>query len=214
MHTSAGALSRANLEVGRDRVPGSGLSIDHVERDTGAAMKALVVFESMFGNTERVARAVADGIRPYGATELVEVGSAPARPGGDVDLIVVGGPTHAFGMSRPRTRADAVKQAGGTVVSGRIGIREWLSSLPADPPGVAAAAFDTRVKLRGLPGSAARAAARHLRRAGHRLIAPAESFYVEGTPGPLAEGELDRARRFGERLGRTLTSPDHARSDA
>ena len=172
-------------------------------------MRALVVFESMFGNTERVARAVAEGLTPYADAEVVEVGVAPARSGADVDLVVVGGPTHAFGMSRERTRADAARQAGGPLVSDGVGVREWLSALPASS-GVPAAAFDTRVNVRGFPGSAGRAAARRLRRAGYRLIAAPASFYVEGTPGPLADGELDRARRFGDALGRTLRSHAHA----
>ena len=172
-------------------------------------MRALVVFESMFGNTLRIARAVAEGLAPYADAEVAEVGAAPAQPGADVDLVVVGGPTHAFGMSRERTRADAGKQAGGPLVSRGVGVREWLSSLPASS-GVSAAVFDTRVNIRGFPGSAGRAVARRLRSAGYHLIAAPESFYVESTRGPLADGELDRARRFGDALGRTLRSYAHA----
>lgn len=62
-------------------------------------MKALVVYESMFGNTEQVARAVATGLGRHLDVELVAVANAPDTVS-DVDLVVVGGPTHAFSMTR------------------------------------------------------------------------------------------------------------------
>ena len=134
--------------------------------------------------------------------DAVEVGGAPATLDDDVTLLVVGGPTHAFGMSRPRTRQDAATQAPDGLVSTRTGLREWLAALRA-PAGIAAAAFDTKVSKPHLPGSAARAAEKRLRRLGFRVAAPAESFYVEGTLGPLLEGEQDRAMRWGDQLGAT-----------
>ena len=73
---------------------------------------ALVVYESMFGNTQTIAVAVADGLSVRMTVDLVEVGAAPSAVAADVDLLVVGGPTHAFGMTRPNTRQDAAKQAG------------------------------------------------------------------------------------------------------
>ncbi|HEY8524679.1 MAG TPA: flavodoxin domain-containing protein [Acidimicrobiales bacterium] len=160
-------------------------------------MRALVVYESMFGNTEAVARAVGAGLAALMPTDVVEVGRAPAALGDDVDLLVVGGPTHAFGLSRRRTRADAAKQAEGQLVSRGFGLREWLAVLDRPRDGVAAAAFDTRVKV-PLPGSAARAATRRLRRLGFRVAARPTTFWVTGTLGPLADGELDRARAWGE----------------
>jgi hypothetical protein len=89
-------------------------------------MRALIVVESWFGNT-RAARAVADGLGEFMTVEVCEVGDAPARLAPDVELVVVGGPTHAFGMSRPNTRRDAAQQAGVTTGTER-GIREWLAS--------------------------------------------------------------------------------------
>jgi hypothetical protein len=166
-------------------------------------MRGLVVYESMFGNTQVIADAVAEGLGRRMRIDAVEVGDAPARLGDDVALLVLGGPTHAFGMSRPRTREDAARQAGGELVSKRIGMREWLAALPG-PRGLAAATFDTRISKPHLPGSAARAAEKRLRRLGFRIAAPAESFYVEGTLGPLLDGERDRATRWGERLGATV----------
>ena len=73
-------------------------------------MKALVVYESMFGNTEQIARAVAAGISETVDVQLSEVADAPTDPGPDVALIVAGGPTHAFSMSRENTRADAISK--------------------------------------------------------------------------------------------------------
>ena len=67
-------------------------------------MRALVVYESMFGNTEAVARAVADGLAEMHDVDLREVSQAPIAVIARVDLIVVGGPTHAFSLSRPATR--------------------------------------------------------------------------------------------------------------
>ena len=161
-------------------------------------MDALVVYESMFGNTEAVARAIADGLRTAYDVVVVEVGSAPAVVGPGVALVVAGGPTHAFGLTRESTRAAAKEQARGGVVSRGIGLREWLDALPGG--NAAAATFDTRVPA-PVPGSAAKAAARRLRRLGFRVVVPPETFWVGARPGPLAEGELDRARRWGERLG-------------
>jgi hypothetical protein len=88
----------------------------------------------------------------------VEVGAAPAVIGDDVELLVVGGPTHAFGLSRPGTRRSAAQQAEDELVSTGIGLREWLGTLPKGSPDVAVAAFDTRISKPRLPGAAAAAA--------------------------------------------------------
>ena len=88
-------------------------------------MRALVVFESMFSNTEKVAHAVADGLHVGGCptVQVVRVDRAPTTVPDDVDLVVVGGPTHAFGMTRPSSREEAVKQ-GAEDVPTAWGIRE------------------------------------------------------------------------------------------
>ena len=176
-------------------------------------MRALVVFESMFGNTEDIARAVADGLSVAMAVDLLEVGAAPAVIGEDVDLLVVGGPTHARGMSTPDTRADSARRAGDRLVSRGSGIREWLEALRAGPRKVAAAAFDTRIKGPGLLwGSAAKGTDARLRDLGFRVVAPPESFLVGGPSGPLfdrlVEGEAERARGWGQRLGSGLAAQD------
>ncbi|MDA0634198.1 flavodoxin domain-containing protein [Nonomuraea sp. MCN248] len=163
-------------------------------------MHALVVYESMYGNTRQIAEAVAEGLAERMRAEVVEVGSAPGIIDEDVALLVVGGPTHAFAMSRAATRRSAADDAPQGLVSRGIGIREWLSGLRTGSARLAAAAFDTRVAKPRLPGSAARGAANRLRRLGVRSAAPAHSFYVSGTKGPLVAGELDRAREWGETL--------------
>lgn len=168
-------------------------------------MRALVVFESMFGNTREVAAAVADGLNAHMDVDLVEVGDAPTEIGDGISLLVVGGPTHAFGMSRPRTRQGAVDQATGPVISGTLGLREWLGRL-GEGRGRAAAAFDTRVRRPRVPGSAARKAERRLHRHGYQIITRAANFWVTGSAGPLVDGERDRARRWGEQLGSELVS--------
>jgi hypothetical protein len=162
--------------------------------------RALVIFESMFGNTRTVAEAAAAGISEAIETDLVEVGVAPAGVPDDVVAVVLGAPTHALGLSRPGTREDAARQAGGEVVSRRIGAREWLEAVESRP-GVAFAAFDTRIRRPRIPGSAARAAERRARHAGFRIAAPAETFWVDGTQGPLLDGEVERARAWGSALG-------------
>jgi Flavodoxin len=166
--------------------------------------RALVIFESMFGNTRTIAETVAEGLSSRFVTDLTEVSLAPTRIGEDVSLVVVGGPTHAFGLTRARTRKDAATQADEPLVSPAGGLREWLEAVERPRSGVGAAAFDTRIDKPRMPGSAARRAEKPLRRLGFRLIAAAESFYVTGTKGPLVPGEVERARRWAEQVAARL----------
>ncbi|MCK2216122.1 flavodoxin domain-containing protein [Actinomadura sp. ATCC 31491] len=171
-------------------------------------MHALVVYESMFGNTKAIAEAIAEGLAGGMRAEVAEVASAPVVVGEDVCLLVVGGPTHAFGLSRVSTRQSAAEQAkGAPLVSQGRGVREWLGALRTSSATLGAAAFDTRVAKPRMPGSAARAVARRLRRAGVRLAGPAQSFYVDGVRGPLLPGELERAREWGESLAAAHAVP-------
>ncbi|RZT16765.1 hypothetical protein EV649_4298 [Kribbella sp. VKM Ac-2569] len=170
---------------------------------------ALIVYESMFGNTERIARAVRDGLRAYLPAETVPVNQAPDVVPADVRLLVVGGPTHAFSMSRLSTRQDAWKQ-GGLVTPVEVGIREWLAAMK-QPAGdqvkrLQVTTFDTRIaRVRRLPGSAARSAAKLLRRRGYQMLTTSESFFVNETTGPIRDVEIERAERWGAELGRLLT---------
>ena len=156
-------------------------------------MRAAVVYESSFGNTREVARAVA---RALGAS----LHSVDERPPdfGALDLLVVGGPTHVHGLSSERSRTAATDQ--GAPGEPGIGARGFVDRMP-DTPMLSVAAFDTRVRRpAALTGSAARGLARRLRRHGCTLVAPHESFFVEGTEGPLAPGELERAAEWGRSL--------------
>jgi hypothetical protein len=166
-------------------------------------METLVVYESMFGNTEAVARAVADGIAAHTRVSVLPVGAAPTTIGPEIGLLVVGGPTHAFSMSRANTRASAVEQGATPITPVDRGVREWLAGLTINGHATAVATFDTRVLHTHMPGSAARAALRRLRRHGLTPVAPPASFGVGGTPGPLDAGELERARAWGESLALT-----------
>ena len=166
-------------------------------------MKGIVVYESWFGNTEHVARAVAAGLSARMETELIPVDQAPVDISGRYDLVVVGGPTHAFSMSRPTTREDAMRQ--GATGRHATGIREWLDRLPEQPYAGVAAAFDTRVeKVRHLPGSAAKKAAKVLHRHGLVMLEKPQSFYVSGVDGPLLDGETDRAEMWGQALSQAV----------
>jgi hypothetical protein len=85
------------------------------------------------------------------------------------------------------------------------GIRSWLSEQAGD--GRAAAAFDTRVdKSPALTGSAARGIGKRLHRRGFQLAVEPESFFVEDAEGPLAAGELERAREWGRMIANRITS--------
>jgi hypothetical protein len=164
--------------------------------------RALVIYESMYGNTQQVAEAVAEGLAGVAAVDVVEVGTAPTKLPANIGLIVVGGPTHAFGMSRPGTREDAAKQAEEPPISQGMGVREWLESLQPTP-GLPAAAFDTHVehpKLLRHVGSAAGSIAKRLHSLGFKRAAAPEHFWVSGAQGPLAEGQLERAYGWGRAL--------------
>jgi hypothetical protein len=165
-------------------------------------MKALVVYESMWGNTGQVAEAVGRGL---GGVPVAEVGATSTSELADLDLLVVGGPTHAFSMSRAATRRDAHQQ-GAPRGSETGGIRDLLAELPADFD-VPVATFDTRVaKARHLPGSAAKAAEKELRHHHHARVVARQSFYVEDSPGPLLGGELERAEAWGTQLAQASTT--------
>ena len=158
-------------------------------------MNALVVYESLYGNTKLIAEAIGEGLVKEMATEVIEVGAAPAQPSG-ADLLVVGGPTHQFGLSRKSSRRQGADDADEPVISLDVGIREWIGGLPR-VSGTLAATFDTSIRKPNLPGSAARGAAKRLKKIGYRLLVPAEIFLVEGGKGPITDGELDRASDWG-----------------
>ncbi len=166
----------------------------------------VVAYESMYGNTRQVAEAIAEGI---GKAEVVSVNTGDSGAAKDADLLVVGGPTHMHGlatsMSRKGTAAGA-KEEGIELEPGAAegpGLRQWLSEREGKDR--RAAAFDTRIdKPPVITGTAARGIAKRLKRRGYDVIADPESFFVEDSEGPLAEGELERAKAWGSELAKTL----------
>jgi hypothetical protein len=173
-------------------------------------MRSAIVYESMFGNTHLIANAIAEGLRSVGDVSVVPVGQAnPALLDG-VDLLVVGGPTHAHGMSRPSTRAQAVglteADEGLELDPDATGesLREWFTSLPE--LNIPAAAFDTRFDAPALiTGRASKAISRHLVQHGCRQLAKPRSFFVRR--GNLPEpAEAAAAAVWGEQLARLVST--------
>jgi hypothetical protein len=165
-------------------------------------MTALIIVESMFGNTKRIAELIAEKLAARMPVDVVEVPKAPLVLPADITFLAVAGPTHAFGMSRESTREAAVDE-GAPATSAR-GIREWLDMVTDIEPGLPAIAFDTRIHKKFVPGSAARAATRRLQRLGCTVVEAPISFYVSDTAGPLLPGEEQRAVEFAEMLVRDL----------
>jgi Flavodoxin len=166
-------------------------------------MKFVVVYESMFGNTETTAQAIAAGLSEAGEVKLGTVDALSPKEVQDATLLVAGGPTHAHGMAR-RNAHEAIAgersyRRYGPVQPGQESLRGWIERLTVAP--ARAAAFDTRFdKPMWITGSAAKKIAARLERKGYSVI-EARSFFVEATGGPLAEGERDRAVEWGRELG-------------
>jgi hypothetical protein len=169
-------------------------------------MRAVVVYESMFGDTRQIAEAIGDGLGLNFEATVVAVDRLTTDQLRGIDLLVVGGPTHVRGLSRPKTREGAVSQAskpesGIDLEPGAAGpgLREWFSTLTDAP--LYAAAFDTRVQMSPVvTGRAAPKIARSLQHRGCRLIAEPESFLVTTKQPVLVAGERQRAHAWGETL--------------
>lgn len=163
-------------------------------------MRATIVYDSLHGNTEQVAQAVAQAV-----TSALDAGDeVVARRATEIDaqqlegleLLIVGAPTHGF---RPSTAS-----------------RTFLGSIPdAGLDGVKVAAFDTRFAVENMNsailklmvrlfGYAAKPIADELSKKGGDLLLPPEGFIVMDTEGPLAEGELERAAEWGRELSDRL----------
>jgi flavodoxin len=149
-------------------------------------MKSIVVYASRSGNTRSVAEAIADGMRAYGSVEVTPIAEASSIFDGKADLVVIGGPTEAHGMTPA--------------------IRQFFDGLSGEAfKGVAAAAFDTRLDWpRWLSGSAGAGISDRLHKLGAEVVVPQASFIVEGKEPALKPGELDRALAWGDTLGRTV----------
>jgi flavodoxin len=149
-------------------------------------MRSLVIYESEYGNTEKIARAVAEALGEHGEARVTPLGSVATLEAERLDLLAVGAPTQRHGL--PPT------------------VKELLEKTPEGAlAGVRALAFDTRYeRARWITGSAAKEIGKRLHHLGCKLLADPESFFVEGSEGPLEPGEEDRARAWAARsLGRT-----------
>jgi hypothetical protein len=141
----------------------------------------------------------------------VDVRDASATVGETVDLLVVGGPNHQLGMTRPTTRRRAALNYPEAPQAAATGLREWLTNLVV-PAGLSAAVFDTRLSRHMILSRldhAAGATQRILRRRGVRIIDPPAHFLVAAAIGPMVDGEIDRARAWGDHLGTVLGAPAH-----
>jgi hypothetical protein len=174
-------------------------------------MRAVVVYESMYGNTHLVADAIGAGLRTVFDVTVVPVAQAGPAVLAGADLVVVGGPTHVHGMSRTSTRKAAVEAAGKpdsnlTVEPDALGsgLREWFDSLGRYP--AKAAAFDTRMEgPAAFTGRASKGVARLLRAHGFDVVMEPESFLVTKRNQLMAH-ESARAREWGAKLAAGIAS--------
>jgi flavodoxin len=145
-------------------------------------MNTLILYDSQFGNTERIAQAIASTLNTYGAVKITRVDRAQLSDLRGVDLLVLGCPTQKW-------RITPAMKSFLNLVSSQI------------VQGVAIACFDTRLdNMDWLTSSAAQGIARKFARMDITMLAPPESFIVESRAGPLAEGELERASKWAEVL--------------
>lgn len=181
-------------------------------------MRVVIGYESMYGNTRKVAEAVAAGFGSGPSVTLEPVNSVdPADPA--LDVLIVGVPTHAHGLPRPSSRRAAADNAHTKYDDHQLepsaagpGAREWLERLPVHVS-VAVAAFDTRFRPPGwIVGHPARRISRRLQRRGATVLAPPTSFFIDKHERLIA-GELERAQAWGEALAR-IAAQIPARSSA
>ena len=147
--------------------------------------RAIIVYHTEFGNTEKIAKAMAEGIRTQGVdVDCLKTNEANASKIGEYDLLALGGPTHAFGISKPVK--DFLKQLENTNLSGKK-----------------AFAFDTKMKSR-LAGSAAKGIEKKLQKLGMTIVTPHASAIVKGREGPLEEGTEEAFKQVGVSLAKSL----------
>ena len=157
-------------------------------------MKAVVVYESLWGNTAAVARAVAEGIGPDAVALSTNEATREALSG--ADLVVAGAPVLGFNLPTEQMRENIRSNPGKPADLSNRSLRSWLEGLSqASGRG---AAFETRIWWS--PGGATKAIAKGLERAGLRCDGRAERFIVTGKYGPLRAGEIERAKRWGAAL--------------
>ena len=183
-------------------------------------MRALIVYESLYGNTHIIANSIAEGLRDKACdVTVVPVNRATAELVREADLLVVGGPTHLRGMSGSSSRrmgVDAARKPGSGLILEPValgpGLREWLHGIGPRAGHAAAAAFDTR--LDGpvvFTGRASSGIAHRLLGNGYRLVVSPESFLIS-KQSVLVGSEANRARAWGAALAFAAAAVRPARS--
>ena len=147
-------------------------------------MKALIVYDSVYGNTEKIAQSIGGAIS--GDVKVLRAGEVHLSELESIDFLIVGAPTWG-GRPTPAIQ-DFLKKVSEPAIKG-----------------INVAAFDTRIstKLVGIFGYAAGKIARSLKTKGGTLVASPEGFFVKGTKGPLKEGELERAAGWAKEIVRS-----------
>jgi flavorubredoxin len=166
------------------------------------AVKAIVVYESHWGNTAAIARAIAEGICQSTGAQAQALSTAEATGAAiaGADLIVAGAPLLGFSLPTDGMIEGIRKNPGQPADLSHPTMRAWLTALPKGHG--RAAAFETRIWWS--PGSAAKTILRMLEAAGCNALAPAGRFIVKGKFGPLKDGEIERARQWGAQLALQL----------
>jgi hypothetical protein len=169
----------------------------------GSHRSALVVYESMYGNTDSLAHAIATGIEGVMSVTVVNVNHVSSISLLAIDILVVGGPTHIHGLSQQSTREAAVSSASAElpldVDAVGTGVREWLGGI--DTTARYFAAFDTRINMpKWMTGAAAPQISRLLRFRGLESLVTPESFLVTDAT-TLVPAELSRAEQWGRHVG-------------
>ena len=165
-------------------------------------MHAIVVYESVWGNTAAIARAIAEGMG--GGVQAFATDEVPTEDLTSADLIVAGSPVFAFSLPSESMRTNILRTEtdGPPPDLSHPSLRSWLDSLP-EGRGFAAA-FETRIwwSPRGATGTIEK----KLAESGYRRLLKPEKFVVQEKCGPLREGELGRARAWGRALRAALDS--------
>lgn len=164
-------------------------------------MKAVVVYESLWGNTAAIARAIAEGIGPH--AQALTTDAASPETIGEADLVVAGAPVLGFSLAREAMRHNVARSEADAPSPPDLShpsLRSWLEALPHGHG--RSAAFETRIwwSPRGATGDIES----RLKGAGYQPVAKAQKFVVTDKYGPLREGELDRARRWGTELAQAV----------
>ena len=175
-------------------------------------MRALIVYESIYGNTHAVASHIADGLRSHFEVEVVPAEEATRDLVLAVDLLIVGGPTHVHGMSSERSREaarEAVAKPGTDLTldpdAEGEGLRDWFHGLPR-VQNAGAAAFDTRIDAPAIvTGRASKGIEHRLMHLGYDLVADPVSFLVD-KDSHLLPGEAERATSWANELAASVVA--------